>query len=254
MKSLSLRAFPRSAAKRSAVKKLRATGRVPAIIYGRQTEPQNLEVGLKEIQDLIHHSVSETILVDLAVEGDARSPQRLALVQEIQHHPLSGTVLHVDFHEVAENEKVTVTVPVETSGEAAGVKTSGGVLEHVLFKIKVRALPRELPEVITVDVTPLEIGQSIHLGEIPLPPGVEVVGDKKIPVISVAAPITEAQEAAALESSTTPLAEPEVLKEKKEEVAAEATAGAPAKAGEKGAEKATEKPSEKAEKKPEKKK
>jgi large subunit ribosomal protein L25 len=254
MKSLSLRAFPRSAAKRSAVKKLRATGRVPAIIYGRQTEPQNLEVGLKEIQDLIHHSVSETILVDLAVEGDARSPQRLALVQEIQHHPLSGTVLHVDFHEVAENEKVTVTVPVETSGEAAGVKTSGGVLEHVLFKIKVRALPRELPEVITVDVTPLEIGQSIHLGEIPLPPGVEVVGDKKIPVISVAAPITEAQEAAALESSTTPLAEPEVLKEKKEEGAAEATAGAPAKAGEKGAEKATEKPSEKAEKKPEKKK
>src|ERR1044071_914056 len=143
MKSLSLRAFPRSAAKRSAVKKLRARGRVPAIIYGRQTEPQNLEVGLKEIQDLIHHSVSETILVDLAVEGDARSPQRLAL--EIQHHPLSGTVLHVDFHEVAENEKVTVTVPVETSGEAAGVKTSGGVLEHVLFKIKVRALPRELP-------------------------------------------------------------------------------------------------------------
>lgn len=254
MKSLSLRAFPRSAAKRSAVKKLRATGRVPAIIYGRQTEPQNLEVGLKEIQDLIHHSVSETILVDLAVEGDARSSQRLALVQEIQHHPLSGTVLHVDFHEVAENEKVTVTVPVETTGEAAGVKTSGGVLEHVLFKIKVRALPRELPEVITVDVTPLEIGQSIHLGEIPLPPGVEVVGDKKIPVISVAAPITEAQEAAALESSTTPLAEPEVLKEKKEEGAAEATAGAPAKAGEKSAEKAGEKPSEKAEKKPEKKK
>jgi large subunit ribosomal protein L25 len=254
MKSLSLRAFPRSAAKRSAVKKLRATGRVPAIIYGRQTEPQNLEVGLKEIQDLIHHSVSETILVDLAVDGDARSPQRLALVQEIQHHPLNGTVLHVDFHEVAENEKVTVTVPVETTGEAAGVKTSGGVLEHVLFKIKVRALPRELPEVITVDVTPLEIGQSIHLGEIPLPPGVEVVGDKKIPVISVAAPITEAQEAAALESSTTPLAEPEVLKEKKEEGAAEATAGAPAKAGEKSAEKAAEKPSEKAEKKPEKKK
>src|ERR1044071_355714 len=245
MKSLSLRAFPRSAAKRSAVKKLRATGRVPAIIYGRQTEPQNLEVGLKEIQDLIHHSVSETILVDLAVEGDARSPQRLALVQEIQHHPLSGTVLHVDFHEVAENEKVTVTVPVETSGEAAGVKTSGGVLEHVLFKIKVRALPRELPEVITVDVTRLEIGQSIHLGEIPLPAGVEVVGDKKIPVISVAAPITEAQEAAALEAATTPLAEPEVLKEKKDGAAGEAAApGAAAKPAEK--EKAGDKPAEKA--------
>ena len=252
MKSLSLKAFPRALAKRSRVRKLRAGGRVPAIIYGRQTQPQNLEVGLKEIEDLIHQSVSETILVDLAVEGEATG-QRLALVQEVQHHPLSGKVLHVDFHQVAENEKVTVTVPVETTGEAAGVKTGGGVLEHVMSKIKIRALPRELPEVITVDVTPLEIGQSIHLGEIPLPAGVEVVGDKKIPVISVAAPITEAQEAAALEAATTPLAEPEVLKEKKEEAAGEA-AGTAAKPAEKGAEKAAEKPAEKAEKKPEKKK
>src|SRR5947208_3464839 len=252
MKSVSLKAFPRTLARRAGVKKLRASGRVPAVIYGRRSDPQNLELGLNEIEDLIHHSVSETILVDLAVEGGSQD-QRLALVQEVQHHPLSGRVLHVDFHEVAENEKVTVTVPVETAGEAAGVKTGGGVLEHVLFKIKVRALPRELPEVITVDVTPLEIGQSIHLGEIPLPAGVEVVGDRKIPVISVAAPITEAQEAAALEAATTPLAEPEVLKEKKEEAAGEA-AGTAAKPAEKGAEKAAEKPAEKAEKKPEKKK
>jgi large subunit ribosomal protein L25 len=260
MKSLSLKVFPRTQAKRIRVRKLRATGRVPAVIYGRQNQPQNLEVGLKEIEDLIHHSVSETILVDLAVEGEAKS-RRLALVQEIQHHPLSGKVLHVDFHEVAETEKVTVTVPVETAGEAAGVKTGGGVLEHVLFKLKVRALPKDLPEAITVDVTALEIGQTIHLGEIPLPAGVEVIGDRKIPVISVAAPITEAQEAAALEAATTPLAEPEVLKEKKEEGAAEAAPGAGAKAAEKGAkpadkggEKAAEKPAEKAEKKPEKKK
>jgi len=256
MNSLSLKVFPRALAKRSGVKKLRARGRVPAVIYGRQTQPQNLEVGMKEIQDLIHRSVSETILVDLAVEGQSES-RRLALVQEVQHHPLSGKVLHVDFHEVAENEKVTVTLPVETSGEAVGVKTGGGVLEHVLFKIKARALPRDLPEVITVDVTNLEIGQSIHLGEIPLPPGVEVIGDKKIPVISVAAPITEAQEAAALEGATTPLAEPEVLKEKKEEGAAATAPGPAAKPAEKGAEKPAEKPAEKAEKaekKPEKKK
>jgi len=261
MKSLSLKAFPRALAKRSGVKKLRAAGRVPAVIYGRQAPPQNLEVGLKEIEELIHHSVSETILVDLAVDGLATSG-RLALVQEVQHHPLTGKVLHVDFHEVAENEKVTVTVPVETTGEAAGVKTGGGVLEHVLFKIKVRALPRDIPEVITVDVTPLEIGQSIHLGEILLPPRVEVVGDMKIPVISVAAPITEEQEAAALEAATTPLAEPEVLKEKKEEGAGEAAAGAAAKpAGgaaakpaEKGPDKGPEKAVEKTEKKPEKKK
>ena len=75
---------------------------------------------------------------------------------------LDGKVLHVDFHEVAENEKVTVQVPVETVGEAAGVKNSGGVLEHVLFKLKARGLPKDLPEVILVDVSHLKIGQSIH--------------------------------------------------------------------------------------------
>src|SRR5256712_672164 len=180
MKSVALNAIPRTLGRRAGAKKLRASGRIPAVIYGRQAQPQNLELSAIELDDLIHHSISENLLVDLAVKDDTR-PKRLALVQEVQHHPLSGKVLHVDFHEVAENEQVTVKVPVETVGEAEGVKTEGGVLEHVLFKIKVRALPRDLPEVINVDVSPLEIGQSIHLNEIPLPAGVEVIGDKNIP-------------------------------------------------------------------------
>src|SRR5213596_1668417 len=167
MKTVALNAAPRTEGKRAGAKKLRAHGRIPAVIYGRQAKPQNLEVNAKEMGDLIHHSISENLLVDLAVKDDAR-PKRLALVQEVQHHPLSGEVLHVDLHEVAENEKVTVNVPLETVGEAIGVKTGGGVLEHVLFKIRVRALPKDLPEVLTVDVSPLEIGQSIHLGEIPM--------------------------------------------------------------------------------------
>ena len=150
---------------------------MPAVIYGRQAKPQNLEVSAKEFGDLIHHSVSENLLVDLSVENDARA-KRLALVQEIQHHPLDGKVLHVDFHEVAENEKVTIQVPLETTGEAAGVKNGGGVLEHVVFKLKVRALPKDLPEQIVVDVSHLELGKSIHLGEIKAPAGVEILGDK----------------------------------------------------------------------------
>jgi large subunit ribosomal protein L25 len=235
MKAVALSAVPRSLARRGGVKKLRATGHIPAIIYGRHTRPQNLELKLKEIEDLLHESASETILVDLAVSGDAEA-KRLALLQEVQHHPLTGTVLHVDFHQVAENEKVTVAIPVEAIGEAAGVKSSGGVLEHVLFKVKLRGLPKDLPECIEVDVSKLEIGQAIHLGEIPLPPGVEAIGDKGIPVIAVAAPITEAQEAAVLEGATAPLAEAEMLKERKEEGEGEAPApGAAAKPGEKGA-------------------
>jgi large subunit ribosomal protein L25 len=232
MKSVSLNAFPRTQARRGEVKKLRNAGRIPAVIYGRQTEPQNLEGTAKEMEHLVHHSVSENVLVDLAVKDDAR-PKRLALVQEIQHHALSGKMLHVDFHEVAENEKVTIMVPVESSGEATGVKNSGGVLEHVLFKIKVRALPKDLPELISLDVSHLEIGQAIHIGDIKPPEGVEILGDKHISVIAVAAPITEAQEAAAAEAAGGGTAEVEMLKEKKEEGA---EAGAPpAKAGEKAA-------------------
>ena len=124
MKSVPLNAFPRSQAGRGGVKKLRTSGRIPAVIYGGQTQPQNLEVSTKELEELIHHSVSENILVDLSVD----QAKRLALVQEIQHHPLDGQVLHVDFHEVSEHEKVILQVPVETIGEAAGVKNSGGTV------------------------------------------------------------------------------------------------------------------------------
>jgi large subunit ribosomal protein L25 len=243
MKSVALTAFERKLARRPGAKKLRASGRVPAVIYGRHNPPQNLEINLKDIHDVIHGAHSEIVLLDLSVDGDSK-PKRLALVQEIQHHVLSNQVLHVDLHEVAENEKVTVLVPVEAVGEAVGVKTGGGTLEHVLFKLKVRALPKDLPEVLLADVTHLEIGKAIHIGEMKAPPGVEILGDKHIPVLSVAAPVSEAQEAATLESATTPTGEVEMLKEKKEE-GAEGEAKPGEKGAAKGAEKAPAKPGEK---------
>jgi large subunit ribosomal protein L25 len=230
MKSVPLTAYPRTATRRAGTRQLRQDGRVPAIIYGRQAAPQNLEIKGTDLENLMHHSASENVLVDLAVPDDAR-PQRLALVQEIQHHPLSGEVLHVDLHEVLASEKVTVQVPVESVGEAAGVK-AGGVLEHVLFKLRVRGLPKDLPEVITLDVSHLEIGKAVHIGEIIPPAGCEILGDKQISVLAVAAPLTEEQaqalEAAATEGSA---ADVEMIKEKKEE--GEEGAAAPAKGAEK---------------------
>jgi len=227
---------------------LRAAGRVPAVIYGRQAKPQNLEVNAKELEELIHRSASENVLVDLSVESDAR-PKRLALVQEIQHHPLEGDMLHVDFHEVAENEKVVVHVPLETVGEAAGVKTGGGVLEHIMFKIKVRSLPKDLPEQIVVDVSHLELGKAVHLGEIKAPAGVEILGDKHIPVVSVALPRAEEEEAAATATEAVAAGDVEMIKEKKEEGEEGA---APAKGEKGGAEKGAAKTAEKGAAAPEK--
>jgi large subunit ribosomal protein L25 len=245
MKSVALKAYPRSQVQRAEVKKLRAAGRVPATIYGRQAKPQNLEVNSKEFADLLHHSASENLLVDLSVDNDARG-KRLALVQEIQHHPLDGKVLHVDFHEVAEDEKVTVLVPVETTGEAAGVKIGGGTLEHTLFKLKIRSLPKNLPEQIVLDVTSLEIGKSLHIGDIKAPEGVEILGDKHITVVAVAAPRTE--EVAATTEVAPAAADVEMTKEKKDEAGAPAAKG-DAKAAVAGDKKAEAKPDAKAEKK-----
>lgn len=232
MKSVPLNAFVRSVNGRAEVKKLRDAGRVPATIYGRINKPENLELVAREMGDLIQHSLSENILVDLTVD----KKKRLALVQEVQHHPLSGKVLHVDFHEVAEDETVTVMVPVETTGEAVGVKTGGGVLEHITFKLKVRALPKNLPEQILIDVSALEVGKSIHLGEIKAPEGVEILGKKTTTVVAVAMPKTEVEEVAPEAAAA---GEVEMTKEKKEEGAEGAAKGdakaAPAKGDAKAA-------------------
>jgi len=193
---------------------VRTARRIPAVIYGRNVAPQNLEVDRKEIENLIQHSVSETKLVDLSIAGDKRA-KRLALLQEVQHHPLRGTVLHIDLHEVSEDEKVSVMIPVETVGEAEGVKTGGGVLEHVLFRVRVRALPKDLPEFLQVDVTNLVLGETIHIGDLPVPAGVEILGEKSLSVVSVAAP-REIKEEEVAEVAATEVGEVEMIKERKE--------------------------------------
>jgi large subunit ribosomal protein L25 len=220
MKAVALTAFPRAMTRRGGSKKLRESGRIPAIIYGAKIQPKNLEFIRKDIDLLIKHSISETLLIDLSIEGGEK---HMALVQEVQRHPLTAKVLHMDFHEVSPTDTVTITVPVETTGIPAGVKVGGGTLEHVLFKLKVRALPANLPEVIIVDVSSLELTKTLHIGEIVAPEGVEILGDRNIPVVTVAAPKVEV--AAAAETTVPDAAatkQPEMLKEKKEEAKAPA--------------------------------
>jgi large subunit ribosomal protein L25 len=186
MNPVSLSASGRSLSRRQGVKQLRAQSQVPAVIYGSRTEPQSLQLTEKEIEDTISHAASEHILVDLEVKGDD-SRKCLALIQDVQHHPVTGKILHVDLREVAEDESVVITAPIEPMGEPVGVKVSGGILEHVLFQTKIKGMPRDLPEVISVDVSPLDAGDTIHLGEIPLPENVISVGNPKLPVFSIGA-------------------------------------------------------------------
>ena len=221
MKSLKLKVAPRTQTRRKGSKALRSAGRIPANIYGKSIAPQNLEVDSEAFIELIHSAHSEIVLVDLEVSGDANA--RLALVQDVQHHPLTGEVLHVDFHEVKSDELITIRIPVEATVEAEGVKSGGGTLEHVLQKVRVTALPKDLPEQIVVDVSALAVGQAIQIGQIQAPAGVTILGDKHLRVFAVSAPVTEA-EAAPAAAEGAEAKQPEMIKEKKEEAAPAAAA------------------------------
>jgi large subunit ribosomal protein L25 len=217
MKAVALTAYPRTARGRNQVKKRRATGLVPASLYGRRTEARVLEVQYEEIEKVIAHSASEHILVDLSIDGEAGDPH-LTLIQEVQHHPLNRKILHVDFHAVDPNEPVTVKVPVETVGEAVGVK-AGGLLEHIRFEVELKGLPRELPEVLEVDVSNLNLDESLTIGQLSLPEGVQAVGDPNVIVVLVAPPRKETEEAEgeAEAEGGEEATQPEVITEKKTE-------------------------------------
>lgn len=194
MEAVALNAQSRSELRRTRVKKIRATGLLPGVLYGCQQDPKPLSVCAKDFERMVKHSASENLLVKLSVEGGG-SGEHLALVQDVQRHPLSGLPLHVDFREVVEDQPVILPIPIEPRGEAYGVKNEGGNLEHVLFNVKVKALPKDLPEVILVDVTELRSGQTLHLGDLALPENIEVIGEKAIPAFSVSIGRTARSEA-----------------------------------------------------------
>jgi large subunit ribosomal protein L25 len=208
-KQVKLSARPRSLAGRNAVKQVRAGGAIPAVIYGAHEKPANLEVDRKAIETVLSHAASEHILVELDIAG---SGSKLSLIQEVQHHPVRGHILHIDFHAVSMTETITSEIPLEPTGEPVGVKTHGGLLQQQLRALEIECLPQNLPEFITVDVSALNIGDSIHVKDITLPEGVTALADADVTVFLVSEP-TVAEEPVAAE---TPAA-PEVINEKKPE-------------------------------------
>jgi large subunit ribosomal protein L25 len=213
MKAESLVVFPRTLKKRIGVKKLRDQARVPAVIYGSKTEPQNLEVEKKDIMGLYSRSASDILLVELTVGEGGGDAKRLAILQELQHHPLSGEILHVDLREVAPDEEVEISVSIEPEGDAEGVK-SGGVLDQSLQKVRLRGIVTALPEIITADVSALKEGDSIHIKDLVVPEGVKIMADGSLTVFSVTTPMEEEPEKPA-EGEEGAMAEPEVIREKK---------------------------------------
>jgi large subunit ribosomal protein L25 len=166
-KILDLVAQPRTVSGTGAVKRLRNSGSTPAVVYGRKVAPLNVQVDTKTFTKILQGSASDNILVSLKLN----SGEQLALVQEVQHDHLKGGITHVDFHAIAMDEEIHAEVPVEIVGEAPGLKF-GGLVEAIHHTLEVRCLPKDLPEHITVDVSSLELGKAVHVGEIKFPEGV----------------------------------------------------------------------------------
>jgi large subunit ribosomal protein L25 len=211
-KQVKLKVQSRAGVGRSAVNKIKEQGLIPAVIYGKAA-PQPLQVSAREISKLLAHAVGENILVDLEVEDNGAVTNRMALIKDVQHQAIGGAPIHVDFNEVDMNEKIRASIPVETTGEAAGVK-GGGILEQSVRSLHVECLPKDLPETISIDVSALNVGDSIHVKDIQLPAGVVALDEAELTVIHVAAP--NVQEPAPGEAGA---AAPEVIKEKKAEEA-----------------------------------
>ena len=233
-KQVKLKAEARPDLGRSAVRKLRARGFIPAVIYGGTDKPQPLQVSARDINAMMSQASGENVLVELEIGSDGQS--RTALVQEIQHSPVGGEIRHVDFHAISMDQMIQAEVPLEPVGTPVGVKTFGGLLEQSLRALAIECLPGDLPDRITVDVSQLNIGDSIHVREIQLPQGVTPKVQLDLTAFSVLAPMVEEEPVAA--EAEVAAAEPEVITEKKEESEASA---APAPTGKEKAPKEKEK-------------
>ena len=228
-KTVSLQVSQRAGIGRTALKAVRKSGRVPGVLYGKTKDKtvrsRPIAIESKKLASLLQSSTSENVLVDVEItDADGKKvDQHLALLSDVQHHPIEDYIIHIDLHEIAQDEILHAEVPVTSVGEPAGVKTGGGLLETMLRTIRVACLPRNLPDLITVDVSHLMIGHSVHVREITLPEGVTATNPPELPVFSVFAPKEEVVEAPVAETK-----QPEVIKEKKTD---EAAAAPDAKAG-----------------------
>lgn len=211
-KQASIQVAPRTATGKGVARSLRRSGQVPAILYGRGRDPEAVTVDATALSRLLAGISAATTLVDVTVGSGA--PVK-ALIREIQRNPVRpADVLHLDLYEVHADEKIIVEVPVKLVGTPEGVKNFGGVLDHIMHSLSIRVFPADIPDHLDVDVTALNIGQSIHVSELGFEK-VEIMADGRQTICTVVAP--RAEEVAAPAAEAAVVAEPELIRKPKAE-------------------------------------
>jgi large subunit ribosomal protein L25 len=178
-----LQAEPRSETGKGPARRLRATGRVPATLYGHGVEPTSISVSAQDLLHLFHQTAGASVLVDLKLDGQ----ELLTIVREVQRDHIHNRFIHVDFMAVRRDEKIVVNVELHETGDSAGVH-AGGVIEHHLREVELRCLPANVPERLEFDITKLQLGESVRVGDLVPPEGVEILTDPDTMVLAVVEP------------------------------------------------------------------
>jgi large subunit ribosomal protein L25 len=217
MAIVSFSATPREEVGKGAARTLRSNGQVPAVIYGHGRDPQPLSLNARDLDKLLGNIQAESTVIEVTVGGATAK----TLIREIQRHPIKRQILHVDFQALVAGEKVTVSIPILLLVVPEGVRLGGGVLDQTLRELEIEVDPSNIPDHVELDITNMVIGDSKHVSDLSLPPGVEVLDDAETSVAVCAAPRAVIEEVAAVaepvEGEAGAVAEPEVIGRGKEE-------------------------------------
>ncbi|MDX2496865.1 MAG: 50S ribosomal protein L25/general stress protein Ctc [Desulfobacterales bacterium] len=171
-------------------RRLREAGQIPAVLYGPKTKSVLLSVNKNDFDLTLKQGRSGQIILNLVVQNNDETYTRPAMIKELQVHPVSRNYLHIDFYEIDMDRKITVGIPIVTVGSSVGVER-GGVLQIIRRELEVQCLPFEVPESIEIDVTDMDMGDSIHLEDISLDGEVEFMGESNLTVVTVLSPKLE---------------------------------------------------------------
>ena len=214
---IKLTATTRKETGKEVAKKLRREGMLPGVVYGHKTDPIPLILELKQFLSLLGGGKSESKLINLSVEGNGGPSEKTVMIKELQIDPLTRNYLHVDFFEISMDEEVTLSISVALTGDAVGVEM-GGVLQQVRRELEIKCLPSQIPESISVDVSALNIGDSIHLKDVSLPSGIKVMEDENLTIVTILSPTVEKEPVAEeLEAEAAEAAEAGAEEKKPEE-------------------------------------
>ena len=216
METLEIQADNREVGSKNVARRLRQSGKIPGILYGPKTQPVPLELNRKDFSSRIA-GLEGSHLVRLKSASPTLA-DKVALVKEVQLHPITGDVVHTDLYEVDLTAKIQVHVPLHFVGKAAGV-VRGGILQPVVREIEVECLPMDIPEFFNVDVSELDIGDSVHVQDLPMPEGVAAIYESNFALVTVATPTVEeapTPTAAPVEGAAPEAAEGEEKEEAKE--------------------------------------